>query len=139
MRSKAIWRNFLTAAICCLLGANWSFASPQGPMCKGNKQVVGDCFTVHGRMREGNGGPGIRIWRIGTDRMLGVWGADENDPDVAWLPDRIYRMLDDDHQVFADFLVCPLTKQTEDEMQIVCVESATGIVRAVIPPQKKEW
>jgi len=134
-----MWRKIGIVALGCVVGWNCPAAPPQPKKCKGNKRLVGDCFTVHGRMREGNGGPAIRIWRIGTDRMLGVWEPDENDPDVAWLSERIYRMLDDDHQVFANFVVCPLTKKTEDEMQIVCVESATRIVRAIIPPQKKEW
>lgn len=121
-----------------VLGATCSFASPEPPKCKGNAKLVGDCFTVHGRMREGNGGPGIRIWRIGTDRVLGVWEPGDDDPDVAWLPDSIHRKLDEDHQIFANFVVCPLTKHTEDELQIVCVESAAQIVTTVIPPQKKE-
>jgi len=71
--------------------------------------------------------------------MLGVWEPGEDDPGVAWLPRSVYRKLDEDHQIFADFIVCPLTRQTEDAMQIVCVESATHIVTTVIPSQKKEW
>jgi hypothetical protein len=134
-----MWSKVLAVTLSSALGAACSFALPDLPKCKGNAKLVGDCFAIHGRMREGNGSPGIRIWRVGTDRLLGVNVPGEDDPDVAWLPDSIYRKLDYDHQVFADFVVCPLTKQTEDEMQIVCVESATRIVRAVIPPQKKEW
>ena len=140
MSLETIWRKCFMAAVCCLLGANWSFAMPQAPKCKGNKRLVGDCFTVHGRMRLGEGGPAITIWRIGTDRLLGVYEPGEDDPNVAWIPDRIYEKVSDyDHQIFADFEVCPLTKQKPDEMQIVCVESATRIVRTVIPLQKPEW
>jgi len=90
-------------------------------------------------MRLVNGGPAIRIWRIGTDRILGVWEPDENDPNVAWIPDRIYEKVSDyDHQIFADFEVCPLTEQKPDDMQIVCVESATHIVRTLEPVEKPE-
>ena len=134
-----MWRKALATALSVALTATCSLAAPDPPKCKGNSKLVGDCFTVHGRMREGNGSPPIRIWRIGTDRLLGVGVPGEDDPDVAWVPDEIYKKLDDDHQVFADFVVCPLTRQTEDAMQLVCVESATRVVRAVIPAQKKEW
>src|SRR5271155_5068323 len=133
-----MWRRFLAVTLSSALGATCSLASPEPPKCRGNAKLVGDCFTVHGRMREVNGGPGIRIWRIGTDRMLGVWEPGEDDPDVAWIPDQIYEKLGYDHEVFANFVVCPLTRQTEDAMQIVCVESAARIVRTVIRPQKKE-
>jgi hypothetical protein len=60
--------------------------------------------------------------------MLGVWDDEGDDPTVSWLPDSLKEKLDYDHQIFANFLVCPITKQTEDELQIVCVESASHIV-----------
>src|SRR5437879_3200137 len=45
----------------------------EGPSatCKSDPDPVGACFTVHGRLFFANGGP-PRIWRIGTDRILGV-------------------------------------------------------------------
>ena len=133
-----MWRKALAVVLAASLGGTCSLALPEPPKCSGNPKLVGACFTVHGRMREGNGGPPIRIWPIGTDRMLGLWEPTD-DTSVAWLPESLYRKMDEDHQIFADFLVCPLTKQTEDKLQIVCVESAARIVRTIIPPSKREW
>jgi hypothetical protein len=42
-------------------------ASPMAkPPCKKSPKVVGPCFTVHGRMRAGDGNPAIRIGQIRT-------------------------------------------------------------------------
>ncbi|MGB0037012.1 MAG: hypothetical protein WBP79_16200 [Candidatus Acidiferrales bacterium] len=120
-------RKIGIVALWWLVGWICPAAAPQTKKCKGNERLVGDCFKVHGRMTMGNGGPAIRIWRIGTDRKLGVWDDDE-EPNVAWLPSRISKVLDEDHQIFADFEVCPLTKEKADELQIVCVESASKTV-----------
>jgi hypothetical protein len=61
--------------------------------------------------------------------MLGVPEGDvDGDPDVASLPDVIYNTNIRDQVVFADFVVCPLTKEKPGEMQMVCVESATNLV-----------
>ncbi len=40
--------------------------------CKSDPDIVGVCFTVHGRLSAWNGAPTMRIWRIGTKRILGV-------------------------------------------------------------------
>jgi len=139
MSLETIGRKWLAAALGCLLGANWSFAGHVKPTCKGNKKLVGDCFTVHGRMQAGNGTPSVRIWRVGTKRMLGVPEAPvDGDPDVASLPHLIYETNIRDQAVFADFVVCPLTKEKPGEMQMVCVESATHLVLSGAWPQKKE-
>jgi hypothetical protein len=124
-----MWRKVLAVTLGSALSATCSYASPDPPKCKGNAKLVGDCFTIHGRMQAGNGTPSIRIWRVGTKRMLGVPEGDEDgDPDVASLPDVIYRTNILDQAMFADFVVCPLTKEKPGAMQLVCVESATHLV-----------
>ena len=40
--------------------------------CLTNPGVVAPCFSFHGRMSLANGSPSLRIWRIGTKRILGV-------------------------------------------------------------------
>ena len=117
----------LIGGLCCAIGALSLPAAPEPAKCKGNNRLVGDCFRVHGRTTLGNGGPAIRIWRIVTDRKLGVWDDDGEKPEVRWLPEALAVRFDEDHTVFADFEVCPL-KENEEELQIVCVESARKIV-----------
>jgi hypothetical protein len=99
---------------------------PQKRACKGKREVVGDCFKIHGRLREYNG-IAYRIWWIGKDRLV---GADDGD-----IPDK----LDVDYgmDVFGDFEVCPLTKQREGEMQMVCVESVSNIMIVDHRPEDK--
>jgi hypothetical protein len=134
-----MWRKVLAVTISAALSGACSFAAPDPPKCKGNAKLVGDCFTIHGRMQAGNGTPSIRIWRVGTQRMLGVPEGDEDgDPDVASLPDVIYKTNIRDQAMFADFVVCPLTKEKPGAMQMVCVESATHLVLSGARPQKKE-
>lgn len=40
--------------------------------CRRNPALVASCFTLHGRLFVGNGAPSMRIWRVGTKRILGV-------------------------------------------------------------------
>jgi len=88
--------------------------------CKTDPDIVGACFTVHGRMAMYNGTPTYRIWRIGTDRILGVHDF--------IIPAEIETTLKWENAAFGDFYVCPFTNQTTDEMQLVCVESAKKLV-----------
>ncbi len=99
--------------------------SQQGRLCKGNPDLVGQCFKVHGRVRIVNG-TGMVIWRIGTDRILGV-------EDEEIIPDNLSKALfrydkEWGSDVYGDFEVCPFTKSKPEEMQMVCVESASHLV-----------
>jgi hypothetical protein len=99
--------------------------SQQGRLCKGNPDVVDQCFKVHGRARIVNG-TGMVIWRIGTDRLLGV-EDDENIPPN--LSKALFKYDDKwSSDVYGDFEVCPLTKRKPEEMQMVCVASASHLI-----------
>jgi hypothetical protein len=81
----------------------------------------------------------IRIWKIGTNRMLGVpYGDEDGDPEIVSLPDVLEKTDILNQAVFADFVVCPLTKERLGAMQMVCVESATHLVFQRPEPAKKE-
>jgi hypothetical protein len=62
--------------------------------CKGSYRLVGGCFVVRGRMAFYNGTHNVRIWPIGTHRLLGVEyvpgsidNPTEEHPDgVYWMP-----------------------------------------------------
>jgi hypothetical protein len=98
--------------------------SPPYRPCREDPGIVDKCFTIHGRIQYGNGTPGLRIWRVGTDRMLGVF-----DPESEIIPDNLSEKLTGyEVAVFGDFEVCPFTKRRQGEMQMVCVESASHLV-----------
>jgi hypothetical protein len=81
-----------------------------------------------------NGTPSYRLWKIGTNRLLGIYSepsvdrrsVDNEDPELpanvqrAWLS-RIGQ------QVFADFEVCSLEPERPGFMQAACIESAKNI------------
>jgi hypothetical protein len=91
--------------------------------CKSNPQLVGACFPVRGRLSAYNGTPGLRIWPIGTHRLLGIL----NDEDPLSVPENIRNLVGFDRAVYGEFLVCPFTKSKPGQMQFVCVAVASNV------------
>jgi hypothetical protein len=101
-------------------------AADDGFKCKTRTDLVGPCWSVHGRLRVGNGNPSTRIWPIGTMRLLGVQDQFFDNDEESASPEEI-RKYGFTAQIFADYMVCPLTKEKSGEMQIVCISSAKHI------------
>jgi len=95
-------------------------AEEQQPPCKCHPKLVGKCFDVHGRLGLYPNAPTVRIWIIGTKRMLGLR---EGVPE--WLEEDVEEK---DNYLIADFVVCPLTRSKPGVMQLVCIESASNQV-----------
>ncbi len=91
--------------------------------CKINPQLVGPCFTVRGRLSTYNGTPSLRVWPIGTKRLLGV----VEDEKLLSVPSNIRKLVGFDKDVYGDFLVCPFTAQEPNHMQFVCIEAASNV------------
>ena len=93
--------------------------------CRRRPDVVGRCFSVHGRLSVYNGTPSVRLWPIGSKQLLGV--LDPNDvssaPGPTVLPDDIKLKLDWNKDVFGEFFVCPLSRRQPGRMQTICLES----------------
>lgn len=85
------------------------------------------CFWVRGRVSLFNGNPTVRVWKVGTGRMLGVSDRVCAEPECAPLPAELRALLDWDHRVFGNFLVCPFTCARPGVMQFVCIERATRL------------
>src|SRR6266404_6051572 len=94
--------------------------------CREHPQLVGKCFAVRGRLSVYNGAPAVRLWRMGTRRVLGVSEQRFNLPGYRNLPEGLAEQLNDDNEIVGDFLVCPFTKSKPREMQLVCIQSATN-------------
>jgi hypothetical protein len=90
--------------------------------CKTNPEVVGSCFTIHGKIFTSNGTPSVRIWKVGTNRVLGVLPS-ENEI----MPSVIKSKLNFETQIFGDYLVCPFTIEKKGHMQMVCIESVQNL------------
>ena len=74
--------------------------------CQNNPEVIGSCFTVHGRISVYNGTPCVRIWKIGTDRLLGILPSEDEIMPIA-----IKTELGVGTQIYGDYLVCPFTQE----------------------------
>ena len=102
---------------------------PEADSCKRRPDVVGKCFNVHGRLSVYNGTPSIRLWPLGTKRLLGI--IDPKDvssaPGPTILPLDIKSKLDWNKDVFGDFVVCPLTVSKPGKMQTICIESGKNL------------
>ena len=92
--------------------------------CRGNPSQAGPCFRVRGRLMIHLGSPSARIWRIGTKRILGV---SERYPEIQSMPQSLEKKLTLENRIYGDFEVCPFTKERPDEMQLVCIESASHL------------
>lgn len=89
--------------------------------CKTDPDIIDACFTVRGRLSLWNGSPSLRIWRVGTNRILGV---QDDDP----LPESLAKQMDWGIEAWGDFDVCPFTKERPGVMQMICVESAQHVL-----------
>jgi hypothetical protein len=101
-------------------------AAPDRP-CRQHPQLSGPCFTIRGRMRLANGNPSIRIWRVGTKRILGVSDGRFKMDGYANVPPAVAGRLSWDTQLFGDFVVCPFTGDEPDVMRLICVDSASNL------------
>jgi len=101
-------------------------ASP--PKCKENPKIVAACFTIHGRLSSGADTIQLRLWPIGTKRMLGVSdGPAINDAERPIYP-KALTFPNGNETIYGDFEVCPFTPKRDGEMQFVCIESASHVI-----------
>lgn len=96
--------------------------------CRMHPQLVGRCFTLRGRLSVYSGNPSLRIWRIGTRRILGVSELRFAMPGYRNVPENVEKAITQDVAILGDFLVCPFTRSRPREMQLVCVESVRNMV-----------
>jgi hypothetical protein len=95
------------------------------------------CYWTHGRLSLYNGGnPNLRLWKIGTHRLLGIYSGAEAGPfndgsvdeDDVELPVNLMKHDFTKASVFGDFEVCPLAPEKEGYMQPACIECAKNVV-----------
>lgn len=130
---RAVWRvsatllAFVLVTVACLA---------QDAACRLSARRVGECYTVHGRLYFVPESPEIRLWRIGTHRVLGILapdGSDQNALSEAML-ERLWGGGDRPGRIYGEFEVCPLSPDQPGRMQMACLASATRMF--VERPQK---
>jgi hypothetical protein len=117
----------LTAALSSVMVESPRLAQVEKP-CQIHPNLIGQCFTIHGRLSRYNGTPSARIWEIGTKRLLGVSEGRFVLPGYRNIPKSLEDELSWDTDLVGDFVVCPFTLSRPNEMQLVCIESASNVV-----------
>jgi hypothetical protein len=98
------------------------------PPCKWRPDVLDACRVVHGRLYVSNGIP-LRIWVIGTKRVLAVAeNTVAEDPEFL-IPATLLRSVDFDTNLYGDYEVCPLSRERPEWMQWVCVDGGERLVQ----------
>lgn len=95
--------------------------------CHEHPKLVGKCFTVHGRLSVFNGAPALRIWKVGTKRILGVSEQRYIDSGIRNVPEELEKQINQDAELFGDYTICPFTRSRPGVMQLVCIDSARNI------------
>ena len=90
-------------------------------------------FEVHGRLQCYNGNPSLRIWIIGSNRILGVSQTNENDPEKPTIPQRLFDIFNDGRGwftkiMYGDFTVEPLRHDIKGTMRPVILLSVRNFV-----------
>ena len=85
------------------------------------------CYNLHGRLRvQANMKP--YLWPVGTKRLLAIaYRDDSRDAHFFW-PSSVEKKINPDVDLYGDFEVCPMTTETEDIQQPICIESASHLV-----------
>lgn len=95
--------------------------------CHEHPKLVGSCFEIKGKLSVYNGAPSLRIWRVGTKRILGISEQRYALPDVRKVPEEVERAIKPDVDLLGDYTVCPLTKAKPGVMQFVCVDKVRNL------------
>ena len=98
--------------------------------CRTSANLHGACFTVRGRLYVANGAPSVRIWRVGTKRILGVHDGAGSAESDSILPQSIRTLLGDAFgvEVYGNYQVCPLKPEHPGRMQPVCIADWADLV-----------
>jgi len=110
-------------------------AAAATPSCRGSWNVVGACFTLHGRLSLAGALPAQhrnpRAWITDnmSGRTVGVLGVTLNADDEGALPPEVTTLIR--RQLTADvegaFTVCPLDRDNRTRLQMVCIETVSGL------------
>ena len=87
------------------------------------------CQTVHGRMYLANGTPSVRIWIVGTTRLLGVLQQDQRFDDLPRNIRTTWAAHGDEWSsyLFGNFRVCPIERDRPGWMRLVNVVGGAAL------------
>ena len=109
------------------LTATANAVEPRRP-CREHPKVMAKCFVFRGRLANYNGVPTVRIWRVGTDRILGVSDGMAL-PEFEQMPASVKDALGGSFErwVFGEFEFCPFAPDRPGSMRLGCIDSAKDL------------
>ncbi len=133
------------ASLCSAAGAQ--YGNPDRKIACKTPAVAHSCSRVHARLTFCCGTPAVRLWEIGTHRVLGIYSGPasydatkgevlDGDNENPSLPSNIREAasrfktksgVDAFPAIFGDFEVCPLEPHRPGVMQAACIESARNL------------
>jgi hypothetical protein len=109
----------------------FALADEAGQSCKTSHNLVGACFTVHGRLFEAKDRPRIRIDRTGARQIFGVLDRQSLAESAELIPDTVSALLMPAPamtDIYGDYEICPFEKDPTGSMRAVCIQSASHLV-----------
>jgi hypothetical protein len=104
------FRDLFTGLVILIFGANnvpFVYSLSQNKSCKEHPRLIGPCFNVHSRLSYYNGAPSLRLWPVGTHRLLGISEGRFALPGYDNVPSAVIaRLANFENEMFADFTVC---------------------------------
>ena len=98
-------------------------------VCNHGSGFVAPCRKIRGRLRVYSDNVPLRIWPVGTSRLLGVQ-SDQSSfylSVTCHLPEALSHIIGSDVDIYADFIVRPLTNASTESMERVCVASMSAV------------
>lgn len=100
--------------------ANAREATPREPgICQAKVESVQQCHWIDGTIAIYNGTPAIRIRQRGSKRIYAVGPAEQE-----WMPSELKSQLTVDNAIDARFRICPIRKEKQKGLSVVCVDKA---------------
>ena len=113
------WRlSVLLLAACAMANAQETTHRDNG-ICQAKIESVQRCHWIEGSMAIYNGTPSIRIRQRGSKRMYAVGPAEQE-----WMPSELKSKLTVDNAIDARFRICPIYKEKQKGLSLVCVDKA---------------
>lgn len=145
-------------ALCALAAQVVAQEAPKRKVPCKTPENASSCYWTRGRITCCNGNPAMRMWKVGTMRILGIfsgpnaWQADVEDSLHPQLPSNLEEAYEaeykrrmavkdrdaaDTEPVFGDFEICPLEPERPGWMQSVCIESARNLFFQKLAPASR--
>ena len=97
-------------------------------------EELNEPFVVHGRLQCYNGNPSLRMWIIGSNRILGISEREEYQKEgIEPIPQRLVDIFSDGRgwftkKMYGDFLVEPLKPDVRGHMRPIRVLGVENLV-----------